>query len=158
MIAEHVSAYLALKTKRAQLEKYCKQLKESEDALKVQILATLDASGLESVKENVQVDDVSQSVTVYKSHTIRAEVTDHNLLQEKMFSLMNEAKAKGVPLCDAMLYQRTAAKNNILELLQRQLNIPASEAVDVHSDAVINAAAAMGIKLVDVVDVSIRKK
>lgn len=75
-----------------------------------------------------------------------------------MYELMTKARAEGRPLQDGLLLQRTVAKNTVLDLIHSRLGLKDDEELDVNSQATIDEAAKLGLRLVDLVDVSIRKK
>lgn len=150
MLKDTIILYKKIRDARASLEKQALVLKEKEEELKGQMLADLNAHGLESLSEG--------GFTVFKKHTIRAEITNHAALQDSMYELMTKARAEGRPLQDGLLLQRTVAKNTVLDLIHSRLGLRDDEELDVNSQATIDEAAKLGLRLVDLVDVSIRKK
>ena len=137
MNTEQIKLYTEVREKRAQLEKKAAELKEIEAKIKAEILMNLEAQGLESCKE--------AGYTLSRKHTLRAEVADHTKLQECMFNLMSAAKAEGRPLQDGVLLQRTVSKSAVID----DLNIL--------DEKTKSLADSIGIKLVDVIDLSVRK-
>ena len=80
MLKDKIELYNTVREARAKFEKQAQILKDKEAQLKAEMLAELSAHGLDSLTEG--------GYTIFKKHNIRAEVTDHNKLQEVMFSLM----------------------------------------------------------------------
>lgn len=83
MKAEAIKLYNEIRETRARLEKKVAELKEAENKIKADIIAELDALGIDSFKEG--------GYTLSRKHSVRAEILDHAALQEVMFSLMCKA-------------------------------------------------------------------
>lgn len=149
MKAEQIETYKKLRDLRSQFEKRVAELKEAENAIKADILAELDALGIDSFKEG--------GYTLSRKHNVRAEVTNHAVLQEAMFSLMCKAKEEGRPLQDALLLQRTVSKSSVLDLIRRNLNVKEDADLDVNAPETIQEAERLGLRLVDSIDLNIRK-
>ena len=109
----------------------------------------LEAQGLESCKEG--------GYTLSRKHTVRAEVTDHTKLQECMFNLMSAAKAEGRPLQDGVLLQRTVSKSAVIDYIRHVLSLQADDDLNILDEKTKSLADSIGIKLVDVIDLSVRK-
>lgn len=150
MLKEDIDLYNQIRDARAKLEKQAQYLKEKEQVIKAKLLATLTANGLDSITES--------GFTVFKKHNIRAEITNHEALQEVMYNLMTEARAEGRPLQDGLLLQRTVSKSSVVDLIHERLGLKEDEELDVADDTTIAEAAKLGIRLVDNLDISIRKK
>lgn len=150
MLLEYIEKYQEVRDARAKLERSVEKLKETETQLKASMLASLDASGLDSIKEG--------GYTVFKKHNIRAEITDHAKLQGVMYDLMTQAHNEGRPLQDGLLLQRTVAKTTVLDLIHSRLGLPEDQELDVNNQDTIDQADSLGIRLVDNIDISVRKK
>lgn len=150
MLQDKIALYNKVREARATYEKNAAILKEKENQLKGEMLAELSAAGVESISEG--------GFTIFKKHSIRAEVTDHDLLQENMFALMCKAHAEGRPLQDGLLLQRTVAKNTVLDLIHSRLGLKPDEELDVADKATIEEADKLGLRLVDITDIAVRKK
>ena len=150
MLIDYIERYQKVRDKRAELEQAVAKLKEAENSLKANMLAQLDASGLDSIKEG--------GYTIFRKHNIRAEIIDHAKLQGAMFELMTKAHDEGRPLQDGLLLQRTVAKTTVLDRIHSNLGLEPTEELDVNDQATIDEAAKLGLRLVDVIDLSIRKK
>ena len=141
--------YLRLRQMRAQLEAKAAEIKEAENKAKAELLMSLDASGQDGFKAS------GYMVTrTYKSHV---EITDPALFYETNFAEMANARAEGRPSGDAMLFQRTVAKNNVLALIRERLHLHDGVDLDDADPRVQQAFAQMGVKLVKTPDLSIRK-
>ena len=149
MNTEQIKLYTEVREKRAQLEKKAAELKEIEANIKAEILMNLEAQGLESCKEG--------GYTLSRKHTVRAEVTDHTKLQECMFNLMSAAKAEGRPLQDGVLLQRTVSKSAVIDYIRHGLSLQADDDLNILDEKTKSLADSIGIKLVDVIDLSVRK-
>lgn len=150
MLKETIALYNKVRDARASLEKQASVLKYKEEELKASMLAELNAVGVDSISEG--------GYTIFKKHNVRAEITDHASLQEAMYQLMTQAKAEGRPLQDGLLLQRTVAKTTVIDLIASRLGLNADEDLDVNAQSTIDEANKLGIRLVDKIDVSIRKK
>lgn len=150
MLKETIALYNKVRDARASLEKQASALKDKEEELKASMLAELNAVGVDSISEG--------GYTIFKKHNVRAEITDHASLQEAMYQLMTQAKAEGRPLQDGLLLQRTVAKTTVIDLIASRLGLNADEDLDVNAQDTIDEANKLGIRLVDKIDVSIRKK
>lgn len=150
MLKETIALYNKVRDARASLEKQASVLKYKEEELKASMLAELNAVGVDSISEG--------GYTIFKKHNVRAEITDHASLQEAMYQLMTQAKAEGRPLQDGLLLQRTVAKTTVIDLIASRLGLNADEDLDVNAQNTIDEANKLGIRLVDKIDVSIRKK
>lgn len=150
MLKETIALYNKVRDARASLEKQASVLKYKEEELKASMLAELNAVGVDSISEG--------GYTIFKKHNVRAEITDHTSLQEAMYQLMTQAKAEGRPLQDGLLLQRTVAKTTVIDLIASRLGLNADEDLDVNAQNTIDEANKLGIRLVDKIDVSIRKK
>jgi hypothetical protein len=150
MLKETIALYNKVRDARASLEKQASALKDKEEELKASMLAELNAVGVDSISEG--------GYTIFKKHNVRAEITDHASLQEAMYQLMTQAKAEGRPLQDGLLLQRTVAKTTVIDLIASRLGLNADEDLDVNAQNTIDEANKLGIRLVDKIDVSIRKK
>lgn len=150
MLKETIALYNKVRDARASLEKQASVLKYKEEELKASMLAELNAVGVDSISEG--------GYTIFKKHNVRAEITDHASLQEAMYQLMTQAKAEGRPLQDGLLLQRTVAKTTVIDLIASRLGLNADEDLDVNAQDTIDEANKLGIRLVDKIDVSIRKK
>ena len=150
MLKETIALYNKVRDARASLEKQASALKDKEEELKAGMLAELNAVGVDSISEG--------GYTIFKKHNVRAEITDHASLQEAMYQLMTQAKAEGRPLQDGLLLQRTVAKTTVIDLIASRLGLNADEDLDVNAQNTIDEANKLGIRLVDKIDVSIRKK
>lgn len=150
MLKETIALYNKVRDARASLEKQASALKDKEEELKASMLAELNAVGVDSISEG--------GYTIFKKHNVRAEITDHASLQEAMYQLMTQAKAEGRPLQDGLLLQRTVAKTTVIDLIASRLGLNADEDLDVNAQSTIDEANKLGIRLVDKIDVSIRKK
>lgn len=150
MLKETIALYNKVRDARASLEKQASALKDKEEELKASMLAELNAVGVDSISEG--------GYTIFKKHNVRAEITDHTSLQEAMYQLMTQAKAEGRPLQDGLLLQRTVAKTTVIDLIASRLGLNADEDLDVNAQDTIDEANKLGIRLVDKIDVSIRKK
>ena len=150
MLKETIALYNKVRDARASLEKQASALKDKEEELKADMLAELNAVGVDSISES--------GYTIFKKHNVRAEITDHTSLQEAMYQLMTQAKAEGRPLQDGLLLQRTVAKTTVIDLIASRLGLNADEDLDVNAQSTIDEANKLGIRLVDKIDVSIRKK
>ena len=150
MLLDYIEKYQQVRDARAKLEKDVENLKAAENALKASMLASLDATGLDSIKEG--------GYTVFKKHNIRAEITDHAKLQGVMYDLMTEAYNEGRPLQDGLLLQRTVAKTTVLDLIHTRLGLPEDKELDVNDQNTIDEADRLGLRLVDNIDISVRKK
>lgn len=150
MLKETIALYNKVRDARASLEKQASALKDKEEELKASMLAELNAVGVDSISEG--------GYTIFKKHNVRAEITDHTSLQEAMYQLMTQAKAEGRPLQDGLLLQRTVAKTTVIDLIASRLGLNADEDLDVNAQNTIDEANKLGIRLVDKIDVSIRKK
>lgn len=149
MNTEQIRLYTEVREKRAQLEKKAAQLKEIEAGIKAEILMNLESQGLESCKEG--------GYTLSRKHTVRAEVSDHTKLQECMFNLMSTAKAEGRPLQDGVLLQRTVSKSAVIDYIRHGLSLQDDEDLNILDDKTKAIADSIGIRLVDVIDLSVRK-
>ena len=56
------------------------------------------------------------------------------------------------------MLQRTVAKTTVIDLIASRLGLNADEDLDVNAQNTIDEANKLGIRLVDKIDVSIRKK
>ena len=119
MLKDKIELYNNVREARAKFEKQAQVLKDKEAQLKAEMLAELNAHGLDSLVEG--------GYTIFKKHSVRAEVTDHNKLQEAMFALMVKAKEEGRPLQDGLLLQRTVAKTTVLDLIHDRLGLKEDE-------------------------------
>lgn len=146
---EMVTSLYELKTARAELESQVKTIKAQEDALRAQILSELDMAGLDSAKLG--------GFTVARTKGVRLEIASHETFQQVMLDRMNTARSEGRPLQDALLLQRTVAKTATLALLRSQLGLSDNDELDAASTDAQAAAAAMGLRLVPLVDLSVRK-
>ena len=75
-----------------------------------------------------------------------------------MFALMVKAKEEGRPLQDGLLLQRTVAKTTVLDLIHARLGLKEDEEMDVNAQNTIDEADKLGLRLVDNIDISVRKK
>lgn len=150
MLQEKIALYNKVREARATYEKNAAILKEKENQLKGEMLAELSAAGVESISEG--------GFTIFKKHSVRAEVTDHDLLQQNMFALMCQAYNEGRPLQDGLLLQRTVAKNTVIDLIHKRLGLKSDEDLDVNAQSTIDEASKLGLRLVDIIDVAVRKK
>ena len=150
MLKDKILLYNEIREARAKYEKHAQYLKDKEQVLKAEMLAELASKGLDSLTE--------AGFTVFKKHTIRAEITDHETLQSAMYELMTQARAEGRPLQDGLLLQRTVAKNTVIDLIHSRLGLKEDEDMDVNDPKTIDEASKLGLRLVDNVDISIRKK
>ena len=150
MLKDKIELYNSVREARAKYEKQAQILKDKEAQLKAEMLAELNAHGLDSLAEG--------GYTIFKKHSVRAEVTDHNKLQEAMFALMVKAKEEGRPLQDGLLLQRTVAKTTVLDLIHARLGLKEDEEMDVNAQNTIDEADKLGLRLVDNIDISVRKK
>ncbi len=149
MKAEAIKLYADLRDARAQLEKKVAEIKEAENKIKADIIAELDALGIDSFKEG--------GYTLSRKHSVRAEVVDHAALQEVMFSLMCKAKQEGRPLQDGLLLQRTVSKSSVIDLIRRNLNVREDDELNVTAPEVVAEAKHLGLRLVDDIGLNIRK-
>ena len=140
MNTEQIKLYTEVREKRAQLEKKAAELKEIEANIKAEILMNLEAQGLESCKED--------GYTLSRNHT---------KLQECMFNLMSAAKAEGRPLQDGVLLQRTVSKSAVIDYIRHGLSLQADDDLNILDEKTKSLADSIGIKLVDVIDLSVRK-
>lgn len=150
MLKDKIKLFNEVREARAKFEKQAQFLKEKENELKAQMLAELSAHGLDSLTED--------GYTIFKKHNIRAEVIDHAQLQEVMYDLMTKAKAEGRPLQDGLLLQRTVSKSSVIDLIHERLGLKADEEMDVNAQNTIDEATKLGLRLVDNIDISVRKK
>ena len=150
MLKDKIELYNTVREARAKFEKQAQVCKDKEAQLKAEMLAELAAHGLDSLTEG--------GFTIFKKHSVRAEVTDHNKLQEAMFALMVKAKEEGRPLQDGLLLQRTVAKSTVLDLIHERLGLKDDEEMDVNAKDTIDEAEKLGLRLVDNIDISVRKK
>jgi hypothetical protein len=149
MKAEAIKLYTDLRDARAQLEKKVAEIKEAENKIKADIIAELDALGIDSFKEG--------GYTLSRKHNVRAEVTDHAALQEVMFNLMCKAKQEGRPLQDGLLLQRTVSKSSVIDLIRHNLNVREDDELNVTAPEVVEEAKRLGLRLVDDIGLNIRK-
>lgn len=149
MDTERIALYRQIRAARADLEAQVKACKEQEDALKQQILLDLEAAGIDSAK----VD----GYTVSRVTGVRVEIVSHETLQRVMFDRMKAADSDGRPLQDALLLQRTVAKNAALALIRERLKLAETDTLQVSAPEVADQAAALGLRLVPTVDLSLRK-
>lgn len=149
MKAEAIKLYTDLRDARAQLEKKVAEIKEAENKIKADIIAELDALGIDSFKEG--------GYTLSRKHNVRAEVTDHAALQEVMFNLMCKAKQEGRPLQDGLLLQRTVSKSSVIDLIRRNLGVREDDELNVTAPEVVEEAKRLGLRLVDDIGLNIRK-
>lgn len=149
MKAEQIKLYTELRDTRARLEKKVAEIKEAENKIKADIIAELDALGIDSFKEG--------GYTLSRKHSVRAEVTDHSQLQEVMFDLMCKAKQEGRPLQDGLLLQRTVSKSSVIDLIRHNLNVRDDDELNVAAPEVIEEAKRLGLRLVDDIGLNIRK-
>lgn len=149
MNKERIELYLKIRATRASLEEKVKECKAAEQQLKGEILSQLDLMGLDSAKE--------AGVTISKTRTVRVEVADQAALQLNMYDRMIKAQQEGRPLQDGMLYQRTASKTAVIADIKNTLGIPETDDLNIEDEAVKQAAAALGVRLVTVTDLSVRK-
>lgn len=149
MKAEQIKLYTELRDTRARLEKKVAEIKEAENKIKADIIAELDALGIDSFKEG--------GYTLSRKHSVRAEVTDHSQLQEVMFDLMCKAKQEGRPLQDGLLLQRTVSKSSVIDLIRHNLNVRDDDELNVTAPEVIEEAKRLGLRLVDDIGLNIRK-
>lgn len=149
MKKEQIELLQKLKEARSRLEKQAEELKRHENLIKADILMELDKQGLDAIKEC--------GYTLSRKHNLRCEIADHAALQLAMYNLMTQAKADGRPLQDGMLFQRTVSKTAVTDLLKAQLGLLSDDALDPNSPQVRDAAHALGVRLVDNVDLSVRK-
>lgn len=149
MKAEAIKLYTDLRDARAQLEKKVAEIKEAENKIKADIIAELDALGIDSFKEG--------GYTLSRKHNVRAEVTDHAALQEVMFDLMCKAKQEGRPLQDGLLLQRTVSKSSVIDLIRHNLNVREDDELNVTAPEVVEEAKRLGLRLVDDIGLNIRK-
>lgn len=149
MKAEAIKLYTDLRDARAQLEKKVAEIKEAENKIKADIIAELDALGIDSFKEG--------GYTLSRKHNVRAEVTDHAALQEVMFNLMCKAKQEGRPLQDGLLLQRTVSKSSVIDLIRHNLGVREDDELNVTAPEVVEEAKRLGLRLVDDIGLNIRK-
>lgn len=149
MKQEQIKLYHELREARAKLEKKCDEIKAHEQAIKADILMELDKLGIDSFKEG--------GYTLSRKHNIRAEVTDHPILQDAMYALMTKAREEGRPLQDGLLLQRTVSKSSVIDLIRSRMGLREEDELDVMSEATQAEAAKLGIRLVDITDLTIRK-
>ncbi len=149
MKAEAIKLYNEIRETRARLEKKAAELKEAENKIKADIIAELDALGIDSFKEG--------GYTLSRKHSVRAEILDHATLQEVMFNLMCKAKQEGRPLQDGLLLQRTVSKSSVIDLIRHNLNVREDAELNVTAPEVIEEAKRMGLRLVDDIGLNIRK-
>lgn len=149
MKADAIKTYQELREIRSQLEKKAAEVKEAENKIKADIIAELDALGIDSFKEG--------GYTISRKHAVRAEVADHNILQETMFALMAQAKKEGRPLQDGLLLQRTVSKTAVLALIRKGLGLREEDELKVSAPETIEMARRLGLRLVDDIGLNIRK-
>lgn len=149
MKAEAIKLYTDLRDARAQLEKKVAEIKEAENKIKADIIAELDALGIDSFKEG--------GYTLSRKHNVRAEVTDHAALQEVMFDLMCKARQEGRPLQDGLLLQRTVSKSSVIDLIRHNLGVREDDELNVTAPEVVEEAKRLGLRLVDDIGLNIRK-
>lgn len=149
MKAEAIKTYQELRELRSRYEKKALEIKEAENKIKAEIIAELDALGIDSFKEG--------GYTLSRKHSVRAEVADHNMLQEAMFALMVKAKKEGRPLQDGLLLQRTVSKTAVLDLIRKGLGLREDDELKVNAPETIEMAKRLGLRLVDDIGLNIRK-
>lgn len=149
MKAEAIKTYQELRELRSRYEKKALEIKEAENKIKAEIIAELDALGIDSFKEG--------GYTLSRKHSVRAEVADHNMLQEAMFALMIKAKKEGRPLQDGLLLQRTVSKTAVLDLIRKGLGLREDDELKVNAPETIEMAKRLGLRLVDDIGLNIRK-
>ncbi len=74
-----------------------------------------------------------------------------------MFNLMSAAKAEGRPLQDGVLLQRTVSKSAVIDYLRNNLSLQADDELNILDEKTKSLADSIGIRLVDVIDLSVRK-
>lgn len=148
MNTELISLFQSIRLERAALEARAKEAKAVEDQLKARILMDLDAAGIESVR--------ASGMTVSRTTGLRLEITSHELLQQAMLDRMIQARDEGRPLQDGLLLQRTVSKANAIAVIRGLLGLSESDELSPASQDAQAAAASIGLRLVPVVDLSIR--
>lgn len=149
MNTELITLYTQLRSERAALEAKAKEIKAAEDSLKAKILMELEAAGIDSAKAG--------GMTVSRTTGLRLEIASHETLQQVMLDRMIAAHKEGRPLQDGLLLQRTVAKANATALIRGLLHLGENEDLNPTDPNAQAAAASIGLRLVPVVDLSIRK-
>lgn len=149
-INELVAKWRAVVKQRSELDRLSKTLKNGLEAdLKAQILMYLAANSLPGIK--AEVGFVTQT---QKEHL---EIQDLEKFLQKQAALFDEARAKGRPLADALLLQRTPLRSEINSQVLQALSLSEKDKVDDNTYNTV-ATASYGVRRVSVSDLSFRSR
>ena len=144
-----VAQYVKYRALRAELEDKASKIKEIEDKLKSEMLMSLAASGMDAFKQD--------GYTVSRKTTTRVEIADPAIFHEANFLSMQKARDEGRTASDGLLLQRTVSRTNVLATLRMHLGLPDKAELDPSNPAVQEQLDRLGLRIVQVADVSIRK-
>lgn len=146
-ITSLVSRWQKVTQQRKELDDLSKQLKEGPEAeYRQQIMMYLTANKLTGLK--------TSDGTIGVRTTRRVEITDLNKMCDYMLKSMETASAKGMP-ADALLFQKTAHKTAILDLLFKALGRDEKDGAT--DEELSKVAEELGCRVVSKADISFTK-